>query len=538
MAHKFIKCGKSTYTIEADGFKTNIFLKIPADCKIEHYPISVVDSSQGQPSRYAFFELTKPPLQMKRISISTKAELNFSETYPIKIGNFLEIGANSYVNIEGTKDSSVYFEGLEISGNKDLTITFSPSSFEQLTEAEIDKTLMLMPNVTTIKDNSKFSIELSDKSLIKNLNRFLVMDNSEDFGRLDLTKVRYIDIDFLSFYTESKGSTFAFDCDFLKAFSLGFFMTEKLNKSGETYHALIKNVNEKGFSYIECPETSIKIIKSASLITKTEKLLLEEKEKSPYIIAGVNKIETEKNITLKGVELSNSYITSENKRIKIEESFLNKTIINFAKSNNSGNSIRGSNIFASELTKIKGSFKGTLDNCIAENINFGTNSWIFYEELDTNYEAKYLKIQNLTLSEKSILKISDCNSNDKMKKISNSKVEGHFVLDTNVCLDVDSAILKEGRAKVRVGSDCGKVAIENSILSGNNDFRNIVAISCSEIDNSRIVSKDYLKIIDEVISKTDISLSEKDVERYNQQESQGSIIDSQVGQATKDLEIL
>ena len=120
MAHKFVKCGKSTYTIEADGFKTNIFLKIPADCKIEHYPISVVDSSQGQPSRYAFFELTKPPLQMKKISISTRAGLNFIETYPIKVGSVLDIGDNSYVNVEGTKNSSVYFEGLEMSGNKDL----------------------------------------------------------------------------------------------------------------------------------------------------------------------------------------------------------------------------------------------------------------------------------------------------------------------------------------------------------------------------------------------------------------------------------
>ena len=80
--------------------------------------------------------------------------------------------------------------------------------------------------------------------------------------------------------------------------------------------------------------------------------------------------------------------------------------------------------------------------------------------------------------------------------------------------------------------------IENSVLSGNNDFRNIVGISCVEASNSRIISKDYVKISDEVISNIDISLSEKDVERYNQKSSTDTILDNQVGQTTKDLEIL
>ena len=538
MAHKFIKCGKSDYTIEADGFKTNIFFRVPNGYSLEDYPISMVDSTEGQPSRYAFFELTKPPHEMKKISISTKAGLYFLETYPIKVGSLLEVGANSHVNIEGTKDSSVYFEGLSISNNKIFTIKFSPSTFEQLTEAEIAKTEVAMPDVTAIKGNSKFTIELSDKSFIKNLNGFYIMDNSKEFGDLDLSKTKYIDIEFLAFYAENKGSRFAFDCDLLRGYDIGFFMQGAPNKGEEACYALIKNINEKGFSYITLPETSIKTIGSASLTAKTEKLFLEQKEKQPYVFTGTNLIEAEEGVGLKAVELFNSIVTSESKKVIIENSTLNKSIIAFSDINEAGNSIRESNVFASEFRNISGSFRGNVDNCMAENIEFGTNSWIFYEELDTNHEAKYLKIQNLALSENSIFKVTDCNSNDKMNKISNSKVEGHFVLDTNVCLDVDSAILKEGITKVRVGSGYGKVMIENSILGGNNDFRNIVAISCSEIDNSRIVSKDYIKISDEVISKADVSLSEKDVERYNQQGSQGTIMDSQVGQATKDLEIL
>ena len=228
---------------------------------------------------------------------------------------------------------------------------------------------------------------------------------------------------------------------------------------------------------------------------------------------------------------------SENKRIKIENSTLNKSIVSFAKNNQDGNSIRDSEIFASDLKKLKGSFRGNIDNCLAENIEFGTNSGVFYEELDMNHEARYLKINNLSLEKNAILKITDCNSNDKMSKICNSRVEGHFVLDTNTCLEINSAILKEGRTSIRTSSGYSKVMIENSVLSGNNDFRNIVGISCIEASNSRITSKDYLKINDEVISNMDISLSEKDVERYNQKSSADTILDNQVGQADDTITI-
>lgn len=269
------------HEIKEYGF--NIFFKVPYRYSLNDYKISFVndrEEEQGEWSKFAFFELTERPQDMEKISISSRAGLNFTDRSPIKIGYSLEIGAGSNVNIEGTKDSSVYFERLKIGGNKDLTIKFSPSDFCQLTKAQFDKALVKMPDITTIENNSNFFIDLSDKSLIKNLNNFCIRDGFKDFGRLDLTRARYIDVDSLTFCTVNKGSRFAFDCDFLKAYGSCITMRKsKLDKEYDPFCVLIKNINEKGLSCINLLEPAIDTYNSAYLTTKTEKLFLLKGEK-------------------------------------------------------------------------------------------------------------------------------------------------------------------------------------------------------------------------------------------------------------------
>lgn len=173
---------------------------------------------------------------------------------------------------------------------------------------------------------------------------------------------------------------------------------------------------------------------------------------------------------------------------------------------------------------------------MAENIEFGKNSLISYQKGKLNDEGKYLKINNLSLDENSILRIINCNPNNKMNKLSNSKIEGHFVLDTNVCLEIDSTILKEGTVSIKVDGDCDKMTIEHTILSGDSDLRNITSISYSNIDNSIIISGDYLNISDEVISNMDTTLSKKD--ENCDKNSLDSIIINKIGKVTEEIDIL
>ena len=244
-------------------------------------------------------------------------------------------------------------------------------------------------------------------------------------------------------------------------------------------------------------------------------------------------------ISLQGARLYNAQINSDNNYATVIDSDLHDATVHFsdAGDESSNGVIKNADIRYSDLKNINGVLTNDLFNCKADNVTFEKESYIKYGSLTRDVKGRWLELENVVLKEQASLYLYDySNQESPLKKFSNSTIEGKVEIDNDVDYTIKSSVLKSGNMKIKAGDKNDKVVIDNSILEGDNMLLNVSELSCSEVNNSKILLDKSTRISNQFFYFHDI----KDYGNYLKEQNIGlQECDAEVGKVTtENLEIL
>ena len=547
----FKEVGKNEYETFMEGKSLNIFFKIPEGNKIEDLNIRKIDDEyddeeyeniKGEPTKAAYFEFTKIEKDNNLVRISPLAGLNFLSKEYIKIGNFLDLGKNSKINVDFKDGASPYFDDLSIENNKRLSLIFEKSDFEKIEKDELMKKTGLIPsNSSAINGNSNLTITLGDKTIIDRIIFCRSSNNPDLDNKVDLSKIKYLLCNRSCFYPKTNDFTIAVECDAFK-FSQATLGTEGRSRQKNGTVCLLKNkYKEKGeLNSIILESNDLILENNSSLIVDTKSLTFETSPKERNTICEkTNKLSAKEQITLMGARLGNAQVASDNGTITIIDGDIHDATVHFSNAGDeySNGVIKDADIRYSDLKNINGVLTKELFNCKANNVILEEESYIKYGSLTRDVKGRWLELENVVLKEQASLYLYDySNQESPLKKFSNSTIEGKVEIDNDVDYTIESSVLKSGNIKIKAGDKIDKVVIDNSILEGDNVLYNVSELSCSEVRDSELDLKEPAKISNQLLSFEDID----DYEAYQRaQEPKLEEIKKDVGQiTTEDWEVL
>lgn len=547
----FKEVSKNEYETFMEGKSLNIFFKIPEGNRIEDLTIRKIDDEyddeeyeniKGEPTKAAYFEFTKIEKDNNLVRISPLAGLNFLSKEYIKIGNFLDLGKNSKINVDFKDGASPYFDDLSIENNKRLSLIFEKSDFEKIEKDELMKKTGLIPsNSSAINGNSNLTITLGDKTIIDRIIFCRSSNNPDLENKVDLSKIKYLLCNRSCFYPKTNDFTIAVECDAFK-FSQATLGTEGRSRQKNGTVCLLKNkYKEKGeLNSIILESNDLILENNSSLIVDTKSLTFETSPKERNTICEkTNKLSAKEQITLMGARLGNAQVASDNGTITIIDGDIHDATVHFSNAGDESSNgvIKDADIRYSDLREINGILTNELFNCKANNVTFGEGSFIRYCCPSRDVKGRWLELENVVLKEGALLDLYDFNrQKNPLKRISNSTVEGGVDINNNVDYTIESSILKSGEMEIKAGDKINRVLIDNSILEGNNVLYNVSELSCSEVRDSELDLKEPAKISNQLLSFEDID----DYEAYQRaQEPKLEEIKKDVGQiTTEDWEVL
>jgi len=547
----FKQVDKNEYETFMEGKSLNIFFKIPDGNRIEDLTIRKIDDEyddeeyeniKGEPTKAAYFEFTKIEKDNNLVRISPLAGLNFLSKEYIKIGNFLDLGKNSKINVDFKDGASPYFDDLSIENNKRLSLIFEKSDFEKIEKDELMKKTGLIPsNSSAINENSNLTITLGDKTIIDRIIFCRSSNNPDLENKVDLSKIKYLLCNRSCFYPKTNDFTIAVECDAFK-FSQATLGTEGRSRQKNGTVCLLKNkYKEEGeLNSIVLESNDLIFEGTSSLIVDTKSLTFETSPKNrSSTCRKTNKLRAKDGITLMGARFENSNIASDHGTITMIDSDLHDATVHFSDAGDeySNGVIKDADIRYSDLKNINGILTNDLFNCKADNVVFEKESFVKYGPPIRDVKGRWLELNNIVLKEGAFLKLYDySNQESPLKKFSNSTIEGKVEIDNDVDYTIESSVLKSGNMKIKAGDKIDKVVIDNSILEGDNVLYNISELSCSEVRDSELDLKEPAKISNQLLSFEDID----DYEAYQRaQEPKLEEIKKDVGQiTTEDWEVL
>ena len=540
----FKQVDKNEYETFMEGKSLNIFFKIPDGNRIEDLTIRKIDDEyddeeyeniKGEPTKAAYFEFTKIEKDNNLVRISPLAGLNFLSKEYIKIGNFLDLGKNSKINVDFKDGASPYFDDLSIENNKRLSLIFEKSDFEKIEKDELMKKTGLIPsNSSAINENSNLTITLGDKTIIDRIIFCRSSNNPDLENKVDLSKIKYLLCNRSCFYPKTNDFTIAVECDAFK-FSQATLGTEGRSRQKNGTVCLLKNkYKEEGeLNSIVLESNDLIFEGTSSLIVDTKSLTFETSPKNrSSTCRKTNKLRAKDGITLMGARFENSNIASDHGTITMIDSDLHDATVHFSDAGDeySNGVIKDADIRYSDLKNINGILTNDLFNCKADNVVFEKESFVKYGPPIRDVKGRWLELNNIVLKEGAFLKLYDySNQESPLKKFSNSTIEGKVEIDNDVDYTIESSVLKSGNMKIKAGDKIDKVVIDNSILEGDNVLYNISELSCSEVRDSELDLKEPAKISNQLLSFEDID----DYEAYQRaQEPKLEEIKKDVGQIT------
>lgn len=495
----FKKLDNGYYETFFKGKSTRIFFKIPDGFKIEDYPINTYGPCNKIENDLAYFELTKEPKDTFTIEIATDAGLYFEETFPIKIGSKLILGANTDMTIKTNGGSDIYFDALRIEKNKKGSITFVSNKLKRLSQKEL-KDEKLDIEETAITSNNNMKLFVNNNCFIKSIDNLFTPDRFKN--KLDLSKVRYVDIKRSCFYPEQNFNNFnvVSDLFILHTSNISLAKTDEGNVKTSSLEIINKG---KGLSRIDIKNTDISFFNGGTLEVDAKKLELGKGgEKSETMrFWGKNQLKVKEKIAIKDSAFIDTTINSENLELNIVSSDFKKSSINFIKASeeNSVSGIEYLTISNSALDNISGNLRGSISWVKANNIILGKDAR-FTHNVSRNElpEPDYLlNLNNITIAPDGYVYFDD--GEIFTKSLSNCYFEGEISVESDCPYEINSSTIKNNNSEestVFISSNSGSPLIEGVIFNGDVEIKNIDKLSYSEISNSTLSSGTSIALSD------------------------------------------
>lgn len=539
----FKQIGKNEYETFYGVNSIHIFFKVPDGCKIEDYNITENTERgsgiQGNFSKAAYFEFTTPPDGESMASISPLAGLNFLNKSYIKVEDLLILGDNKDVSIDFKDGASPCFNTLNFRNNKEMTFIFTPSSFEKISEEELNDSGFYSSGITTIEENANLTLTLGDNTIIDNIFSCGASSYPGSENKVDLSKIKFLDCQKSHAYPKTNNFTIAVECDIFKI-SKTSLCTDGRAKRGGTRNLLKNKHEEKGvLNSIVLENADIIFEDTGSLIVGTKELYINRGPQDRNMnFKKINEMSAKEKITLMGSRCENCQITSDNGYIEVFHSRVVDTTIHFSDAGDESNNgiLDNASIYYSDLKKINGIIAGDFRNCKADNVTFGDKSSIQYVPMVISAKDRWLELENVVLIQGVFLDLSSLDTIfSPLKRISNSNIEGDLKIKNNVNYAIESSVLKAGELTIQMSDKGNSVAINNSILEGDSTFLNVSELSCSELRDSKILLDMPTKISNQFFYFNDI----KDYGAHLCNQAQNfTEVDSQMSSNTETLESL
>jgi len=530
----FKKLDNGYYETFFKGESTRIFFKVPDGFDIRDYPINTFGKCTEINNESAYFELAKEPHETFSIDIATDAGLNFPKEFPIKIGSKLTLGHNDNMTIKTVDSPDLYFDDLKIEKNRNSVITFTSNKLKRLSQKEL-KDGKLDIDGTSITSNNNINILINDSCFIKFIDNLSVLNQAK--SKIDISKVRYINIHNATLSPEQSFNTFSVDVDlFIWHYSNIRLVKEDGNIKGEKAKSSsikMTNSSSKDFTSVDIKSAELSFFNGGNLKIDAKKLELGKagEERRTIRFWGDTKLRGKENISIDNSTFTDAAISSENQELYIQGSDLQKATINFLKNgkDNSVSKIMYSTITNSILDNISGDLRGTISWVKANNIILGEDARfihnVFRNELP---ESDYLlNLNNITIAPNGYVCFDD--GENVPRSLNNCYFEGEISVESDCPYEINSSTIKNNNSEestVFINSTDTPL-IEGVLLNGDVEIKNIDKLSYSEISNSKLLSPYRVNVSDLFLNnETMTHFSANDVEHK---------VDSRV---TDELEIL
>ena len=488
----FKKLDNGYYETFFKGKSTRIFFKIPDGFKIEDYPINTYGPCAKIENDLAYFELTKEPKDTFTIEIATDAGLYFEKAFPIKIGSKLILGANTDMTIKTNGGPDIYFDALRIEKNKKGSITFVSNKLKRLSQKEL-KDEKLNIEETAITSNNNMKLFVNNNCSIKSIDNLFTPDRFKN--KLDLSKVRYIDIERSCFYPEQNFNSFSVASDLFILRTSNISLT-KMNEENAKSSSIEMANTKRGLSRIEIGNSDISLFDGSVVRVNAEKLEFgDPKERAAVRFHGENQLNAKEKIVITGADnLTDTNISSENQGLHIHGSgFLNATI-NFTRNSeeNSVSKITYVTITNSILDNISGNLlRSNIHWAKANNIVLGEESCFDHNAIQNSLPAQdyLLNLNNITIAPDSSVNFGF--GENLIRSLNNCYFEGEITIESDCPYTINSSIIKNSgneESTISINSNNGTPLLENVILNGGVEIKNVDELSYSEISNSKLLS--------------------------------------------------
>lgn len=492
----FKKLDNGYYETFFKGKSTRIFFKIPDGFKIEDYPINTYGPCNKIENDSAYFELTKEPKDTFTIEIATDAGLYFEETFPIKIGSKLILGANTDMTIKTNGGPDIYFDALRIEKNKKGSITFVSNKLKRLSQKEL-KDEKLYIEETAITSNNNMKLFVNNNCFIKSIDNLFTPDRFKN--KLDLSKVRYIDIGRSSFYPEQNLNSLNIVSDlFISHHSnISLVKMEGNNNKEKAKSSSIKMINGggEGLTRLDIKGTNISFFDGGTLEVDAQKLELGEIGDQNQMIKfwGKNQLKAKEKIAIKNSDFIDTTVNSENLELNIVSSSFKKSSINFTNNigTNSVSEIEYLTISNSALDNISGNLRGNISWVKANNITIGEDARFSHNVIQNHLpEPTYLlNLNHITLAPDAFISFNF--GGNFIKSLNNCYLEGELNIQGDCPYKINSSTIKndnDEESTIFISSNGGNPLIESVLLNGDVEIKNLDELSYSEISNSKLLS--------------------------------------------------
>lgn len=432
----FKEVSKNEYETFMEGKSLKIFFKIPDGNRIEDLTIRKIDDEyddeeyeniKGEPTKAAYFEFTKIEKDNNLVRISPLAGLNFLSKEYIKIGNFLDLGKNSKINVDFKDGASPYFDDLSIENNKRLSLIFEKSDFEKIEKDELMKKTGFIPsNSSAINGNSNLTITLGDKTIIDRIIFCRSSNNLDLDNKVDLSKIKYLLCNRSCFYPKTSDFTIAVECDAFK-FSQATLGTEGRSRQKNGTVCLLKNkYKEKGeLNSIILESNDLILENNSSLIVDTKSLTFETSPKNRNTICEkTNKLSAKDQITLMGARLGNAQVASDNGFITIIDGDLHDATVHFSNAGDESSNgvIKNADFNQYNAFEIDGAL--SVENSSFKNLRFisSLDNKESVQKIENSICRDVIRLHNISKLSFSEINNTDI-SNDKEVEVSNEFIK-------------------------------------------------------------------------------------------------------------------
>lgn len=492
----FKKLDNGYYEAFFKGNSLSIFFKVPDGFDIRDYPISTYGPCKEIENESAYFELTKEPQDTYCIAIASDVGLNFPKEFPIKIGSCLILGSNKDMTIKTIDSPDLYFDNLRIENNKKSSITFTKTKLRKFSPEWL-KDNKLEIEQTIIKSNENINLVVGDSCSINKIDNFTVISRGKN--KLDLSKVRYIEIDSVSLSPEQDFNSFSVDSDLFISHhsSISLVKMEGNNNKEKAKSSSIKMINGGGecLTRLDIKGTNISFFDGGTLEVDAKELELGEIGDQNQMIKfwGKNQLKAKEKIAIKNSDFIDTTVNSENLELNIVSSNFKKSSINFTNNigTNSVSEVEYLTISNSALDNISGNLRGNISWVKANNITIGKDARFSHNVIQNHLpEPTYLlNLNHITLAPDAFISFNF--GENFIKSLNNCYLEGELNIQSDCPYKINSSTIKndnDEESTIFISSNGGNPLIESVLFNGDVEIKNVDELNYSEISNSKILS--------------------------------------------------